>query len=397
MGGGIVFLACDTMQIKTLTLKNKLKQNVENLGLTCLDGFAYILDRLLDYFKFDLKNTIALIIESLGDGKHMGEISKFLYENNANFVQIFRDYTTYEQNKNKIIGQFLILPLECLHFLDFKAVIYTSFFENSYGDLLTHKDSIKIFLPHAFTFPTSILPMPKDEFNDILKKYKNLNIDYFIVSSKINYRFSLATGINAKKLIPLGYPSLDLNLKNFLYKKPKKSILIAIRDTRSVPYIAKSIELLLKDGYKVVFRPNTHETELLCNKEISNKFSSNELFTYDTNSCVDLHLISEISCIVSDHSSLAFTIPLTNLRPCILFCPPEVFGENYAIKNINNETFSLFDQRIHILAKNTDELVSAIKKINFKKFLKSIEDYKKNEIYNISISSQKIAQFLTLL
>lgn len=406
IGGGLALIACDTTHPKNLILKKQLIKKVKSLNLIPVDGFKWIMSEILSYLKIEPHKTAALLHSGMSDGKYLGDIIKYLQNSKTCFVEIFTDYFNYQIRKSSQSSddKILLIPFEYLKFLNFKVVAATGNFEKFNKKLMVHPKSIKIMIPHGYTTPLALLSYyaRKDiHIEEEIKEYQNMAIDYFIVPSRTNYKLFLDMGIDKNKLVPLGYPSLDLNLKNHKDLKAQKSILIALYSTKSVDSIVPALRDLLKNGYKVIFRPKPGQEELDCNQNILKEFSTNELFKFDTNTRktshakIDDELISEICCCVSDYSSLAFTLPLTNLRPCILYYPEHVFGKNFGKHRINKVDYSLANSDLHIVAKNSNDIIKAIKNLNLDEFKTKIKSYRDNEVYNLRSSSEAIANFIS--
>ena len=109
---------------------------------------------------------------------------------------------------------------------------------------------------------------------------------------------------------------------------------------------------------------------------------------------IDPDIMAKISFCISDYSSTCFSVPITNLRPCILYYPDDIFGKDFEKYEINGKTFSFSDERLHIIARSEDELINAVKNLDLAKYEKSIMDFRQKEMINLGCASEHIVDFV---
>ncbi|ABK82360.1 hypothetical protein Q4Y15_001531 [Campylobacter fetus] len=415
-GGGSmsnpILLACDSLCQESIELKDKLRTKVENLGLACEDGFIYIMDELNSYIKSatNPKNkTLGLHMYGRVDKRYSS-----LYLNSIsgklNIVYIFSTYD--ELNNNKSLNNTFAMPFEHIKYLNSLQIILSTTNKTSDGKILLSLNHKIIVMAHAYTFPNGYLA-----YDDINSKYKkcaikfniNENMPYILVSSKTNYQMAMdyfkeLYGYETNKFIKAGYPPLDENIKNYeaIKKQTPDTILLATRSKRVLHLIKPVASKLLNLGYKLHFRPHPQDCGHKEFQDFASEFENIENFTIDMNykgikqSKFSMDTLSKMICIVTDYSSFAYTLPITNLRPAILFYPDTILQKCLEEK-INNKIYKFNDDRLHIVAKTGNEVLDAVQNLNLEEWEKKILDYRNDEIYNIKNSSKFIAEFITNL
>ncbi|AVK81827.1 hypothetical protein [Campylobacter fetus] len=415
-GGGSmsnpILLACDSLCQESIELKDRLKTKVESLGLVCEDGFIYIMDELNSYIKSSVnpKNkTLGLHMYGRVDKRysslHLNSISSKL-----NIVYIFSTYD--ELNSNKSLHNTFAMPFEHIKYLSSLQIILSTTDKTADGKILLSPNHTIIVMAHAYTFPNGYLA-----YDDVNSKYKkfaikfniNENMPYILVSSKTNYQMAMdyfkeLYGYETNKFIKAGYPPLDENIKKYetINKQAPDTILLATRSKR-VLYLLKPVaSKLLNSGYKLHFRPHPQDC---CHKEFqdfASEFENIENFIIDMDykhikqSKFSMETLSKMICVITDYSSFAYTLPITNLRPAILFYPDNIL-QKCLEEEINNKTYKFNDDRLHIVAKSDNEVLEAIQNLNLEEWKEKILNYRSDEIYNIRDSSKFIAEFITNL
>ena len=397
-GGGLVLLACDSTAPETLELSKKLQKNIEDLGFICVDGFTWIMSEILASLDIAPHKTAAIIYSSMSGGKHLAGVCKSLQECKTPFVQIFTDFINYE----KVVPEdnFLLIPLENIKYINFKLVVWTGSFTSFDGRSYTHPQSLKMLVPHGFMYPIRSLVYGRTDeaIKRIIKDSEE--VDYAIVPSKINYEIFLALNLDKKKFLPLGYPSLDANINSMKTSTPKNKILCALTLSSNEDMIIKAFNNFISKGFEIIFRPQVRQENTPFNAAIINAFKNQKGFIPDistektSNKPLSSDLLNEIYCIIADYSSMAYTVPLANLRPCIIYHPNNEYKEYFNNVNLNNKQITLWDERLHIIAKSAEELVDAVLNIDHKKFKNSILEYRNEQCYNLGNSAQEIAKFI---
>lgn len=403
-----VLLACDLSSEEGLKIKEKLILNLQKYNIEYVDGFLHIMNDINSYIK-DLNNPQKVLFAVHMYGRIDKRYTSLYFDNNNHINTIyifsqfdeFSDYLSSSSDKKTHIC--LCIPLEYINYLenlDFILTNYYMAFENKKNDNI-------ILLSHGYASPLGYLCYEDigDKNFDNVKLLIRKNMPYMFVSSKQNYNlandfYEKFYGEKTHKFIKIGYPALDENMKNYAMLKEEKldRVLIATRSYRCIHLLKPAIKALLSLGYKVHFR--THPID---NHENFNDFADS--FLHEKNFIVDMDykgykqskftmdILNKTLCVISDYSSFAFTLPCTNLRPCILFYPDDILQKTLN-QNINGNIYSFYDSRVHILTKNSDEVVNSIKNLDLKKYKKSIKSYIKDEIYNPKASAKAIVEFI---
>lgn len=312
---------------------------------------------------------------SFAQNKHLYKIP-YLLENkliNKNIVYIYPYKEKFEGRNIEIA-----VPYRLFEFIDFLPNVLTLF-----AGIKANKNSIYFCVEHIYAAPF-VFGMYSDEAF-YKKYYKEQNLNYIFSSCKKNFMVENALKADYE-VIQAGYPSLDKNLDEYSDNEILKEwILVAPRiDDFLTPARNDLISKLLDLGYKVIYRPHPNEEYDSLPKP------NNKNFILDINENI-IKSFNISFTIITNHSSLAHTYPLTTLRKAILFMPEENFT-----KGINNKTF--FDENLHLKATNFDEIILYLENMkNDKNYLQEkekIKDYRQNEVYNLGNSSEFIAEFI---
>lgn len=132
---------------------------------------------------------------------------------------------------------------------------------------------------------------------------------------------------------------------------------------------------ILAAGYKVIYRPHPNE--------------ANELNISHKNLMIDkskdiMWAINQSFTCITNYSSLAYTYPLTSLQKSIV-----------VLKMKKQRVFA--DTNLHILARNTKQVLKAIKNLRLDKSQlakNKIKLYRQRQIYNLACSSEFICEFI---
>ncbi|ABK82546.1 hypothetical protein Q4Y15_001533 [Campylobacter fetus] len=333
--------------------------------------------RLNGFYKQHMPKNIwgGVYLISFAQNKHLYKIP-YLLENkliNKNIVYIYPYKEKFEGRNIEIA-----VPYRLFEFIDFLPNVLTLF-----AGIKANKNSIYFCVEHIYAAPF-VFGMYSDEAF-YKKYYKEQNLNYIFSSCKKNFMVENALKADYE-VIQAGYPSLDKNLDEYSDNEILKEwILVAPRiDDFLTPARNDLISKLLDLGYKVIYRPHPNEEYDSLPKP------NNKNFILDINENI-IKSFNISFTIITNHSSLAHTYPLTTLRKAILFMPEENFT-----KGINNKTF--FDENLHLKATNFDEIILYLENMkNDKNYLQEkekIKDYRQNEVYNLGNSSEFIAEFI---
>ncbi|OCR84727.1 hypothetical protein [Campylobacter fetus] len=313
---------------------------------------------------------------SFSNMKHLYKIPSILEQNGLNLIYIFQTkYYKEDPNKKFII----ILNYYLWHFLEFLPNILSS------ANMKVSNNTKLYFIEHAYCTPR-VLPIisnnPKQELNGYLLKNKN-NIN--LIGNKQDYE--ICEKIYNSIIIKAGYPSLDKNLENYSNDCKKEWVMIAFVDDAIDENSAFNLaKVLLENEYKVIARVHPAFKE-----NIKKLYSiSNLNFIFDESGS-PIESFKNSFTVITNHSSIAHTYPLTTLRKAILFMPSSSLD-----KEIYGKTF--FDKNLHLKATNFDEVLLNLKELEAKKDdlyeQEKIRSYRNNEVYNLGHSSEFIANFI---
>ncbi len=111
------------------------------------------MSEILSYLKIEPHKTAALLHSGMSDGKHLGDIIKYLQNSKTCFVEIFTDYFNYQIRKSSQSSddKILLIPFEYLKFLNFKGETATGYFEKFNKKLLGHAKFMKILIADGYS------------------------------------------------------------------------------------------------------------------------------------------------------------------------------------------------------------------------------------------------------
>ena len=131
---------------------------------------------------------------------------------------------------------------------------------------------------------------------------------------------------------------------------------LAQQVAQDLPDIQEGIELLLKNGIKVIFRPGFGWKKRVVDEFIS-LYSGWLNFSIDVGERISTQSYLKSFAVVISASSVGYTFPMTTLCPAILFF------KNESIMNRNYCGFGYFDSRLHLYAKDAKGLLENALKI----------------------------------
>ncbi|WP_024305389.1 hypothetical protein, partial [Campylobacter fetus] len=388
-------LATDTCTYKSREIRAKLISNLENLNLIWADGFEFIAEDLLKFENINLKNSIAILTYGIYGNRHFGDIFDILIKNNQNLFIVNTTIENYEKDRNFMGLKNILIPMNCLKYYNFKVLL--SSVNISYQDeCFAHQNTFAMVFSHHMTMLRSYLIAHK--FCDITKQE---SIDtfgtaigcYYIAAMKSDEIYFNALNSKAK-LLKLGYPNIDKQIKNYTPKKPQKSVLVMFHHFKSYKKVMEAIDKLLNLKYEIIFRPNPHFHNQKENVEITKFFQGKKGFVYDDSPKLTNETLQKAICSIGDYSSTIFSFPLTTLKPCMLFYPSDIMGDDFEKENINGKMLSFADENLHIISRSVDELVNHIENLNLKEWNDKILKYRNEEIYNLGNSSQVISDLI---
>jgi hypothetical protein len=212
--------------------------------------------------------------------------------------------------------------------------------------------------------------------------------------------------LSGKKLIPSGYPKLDLIINRFSDFEINeinsiKTIIYAPTHIYEVnenlaslrKFGLKIIETLLYLGYRVIFRP--HPMSLIDQDKdlvswIVNQNSNNILFEFDTSKDY-FNSYARSDLMITDLSGTGFTYSLGFCRPSFFFTCNVIADQNIygAHQDARNE--------IGGVARSLKELIILIQNIENEDLPEKINIFREKYVYNLNNSATYITNFLKKL
>lgn len=211
----------------------------------------------------------------------------------------------------------------------------------------------------------------------------------------------LQRGVGGKCLIPGGYPRLDEQLRRnsqLEQEEVSRTVIIApslvsstTREASIMPYAEQIVELLLADGWHIIFRPhpfnmtpsNAFTTE--CH-DVVRKFQNCEAFLLDESK--DYHSSYRSAAVmVSDVSGTAYTFAFGFEKPVLFFEPSKeiTLGKGLLYQN---------RRMLGAATHSVDQVVPALNNIFGDRSLiqRSIVDCRKKSVFNVGRSAQYFAE-----
>jgi CDP-Glycerol:Poly(glycerophosphate) glycerophosphotransferase len=204
------------------------------------------------------------------------------------------------------------------------------------------------------------------------------------------------SALSGKRLLPAGYPKLDLMLASHLTKRgltgrsARSTVVYA--PTHTVPsndHGETIISALLAQGHRVIFRP--HPVSIYTERDFIGRIcqlhAGNPNFSLDTSTDYT-QSYSSADLMVTDLSGTGFTFSFSFSRPCIFFAPnAEAEGGQSGIQ---------YDarHRIGTLVRNIDEMIEKTSELCNRDMTGEIERFRDETIFNVGKSAAYIVDCL---
>lgn len=407
-GGGVTLLiSCLPLSEENIKNHQIIRANLKKHKIKYIDGFKYIANKINDYIKLYKNPKLkTLIIHLYGrqDGRYDNMIPKNS-ENKLNLICISfvpDELKEYSKKFNFIFA----LPYHYLKLLKSADGIFTTL--DTQNDKYISNNHKVFVMCHGYTMPILLLACDDKNWTQqgIALHIKN-NKSKFLISSQTNYNLAndyyqeRYQKYKKDKFLKFGYPPLDDRIKEYqqTIKQSLDAVMMCTRSYRTAKCLYPLIDKLLALGFKVRFRPTSGDNGVTEFIHIAQCFENNLNFIIDMDyknykQCkFNMQMLASMKTIISDYSSLAFTLPCACLRPAILFLPDNIL-QGALNKVVNGHHYSIADERIHIVAKTADEVIAAVQNMDLEKYKASIMDYRKNEIFNCEHSNEKLADLI---
>ena len=393
----IVLLACDRCQENSQERQKTLVQNLAKNNLKYKDGFTFTLPLIIKKHHINLKNSVALVANKSMNNKHYGFMPKFFMDKGLDVVYVFNDIDEYQKSlENSEQYKKIFIPLSHMYLFEVAALL--SCYINYYAicecaqPLLSDK-TFSLMLDHSLTLARIGIIYNKIYGTDGILVFKKFENKYCMVAFRSDIEL-LST--YSKKIHPLflGYPGLDINLQNFKVQEAQKIVYILPISYEACDKYISLIQSLYKLGYQSIYRPHPGYKNREDAIRLISFCQNFKGASVDLKPQIDPDIMAKISFCISDYSSTCFSVPITNLRPCIVYYPQDIFGKDFEKYEINGKTFSFSDERLHIIARSEDEVINAVKNLDLAKYEKSIMDFRQKEMINLGRASEHIVDFV---
>ncbi|MDE5603562.1 MAG: hypothetical protein K2I71_06580, partial [Helicobacter sp.] len=201
-------------------------------------------------------------------------------------------------------------------------------------------------------------------------------------------------GGNSSNFLKLGYPGLDIPLKDYQdFKKESikrdSVIFLSIPKSPFLEILEPMIEATLEAGYRVVYKTHNGHLEL---REIEQslvlKWEKYKNFIFYTQANLSLEELARSITIVEFRSSMLYTYPLITHKPALLLQPLEA--------NIQD---NFYEKRLHIKIFTKEELLQVIAKLEHNKGFRMqredlIKDFITRDSYCYGNASIAIAKYI---
>lgn len=251
------------------------------------------------------------------------------HEERFNVLWLFGSFEFYERVKHHVRNRPVIIAPYCL--MDFFA--RRSVFLNSGSSLPKLIDLERKTIGIGHTFSDAYVFCAKTQKHEYLLQY----LYYYFLgmegyasidkgSSAIYRAIFDALGLKMK-IYCLGSPSLDERILPLSECAKPPVQFYFIPRACALDDIASAMKLLLKHNKKVVFRAHPAFNRYVEYLNINNAYNAfkdclaHPLFSFCDSPSITPQALAQ-SIVVTDNSSVAYSAPLINLRPSILFCPP---------------------------------------------------------------------------
>jgi hypothetical protein len=200
-----------------------------------------------------------------------------------------------------------------------------------------------------------------------------------------------------KRLIPAGYPKLDLVLASCSTKRRptdplvRSTVIYAPTHARALGHHDEAIiNVLIAEGHRVIFRPHPasfNDQDRPVIDWICQLHAGNPKFSLDaSNDYTQSYSLADL--MVTDLSGTGFTFSFSFGRPCIFFSPNTEAEHKLSL--------ILFDSphRIGALVRNIDEMIEKISKLCNRDMTNEIERFRDETVFNVGKSAAYIVDCL---
>lgn len=209
--------------------------------------------------------------------------------------------------------------------------------------------------------------------------------------------------LKGTRLIPAGYPKLDLMLASLAdrpARNPSQSSTVVYAPTHvneaneplaSLRHYGDAIvDTLIAGGHNVIFRPHPMsfvDQDRGLVERICQKYSANPKFSLDRSKDYTKSY-SSADLMVSDLSGTGFTFSLTFSRPCIFFAP-----NIEAERGLSGVQFEC-RHRIGALARDLEQLSRSAADLSQRDMISQIEEFRDEFVFNVGSSAPYIVDCL---
>ena len=207
--------------------------------------------------------------------------------------------------------------------------------------------------------------------------------------------------LSGKRLLPAGYPKLDLMLGSHSTKRHRTDqsvrstvVYAPIHSLASLPGALRThgeaiINALLAEGHRVIFRP--HPISIYADRDVIGRISQlhggNPNFSLDARRDYN-QSYSLADLMVTDLSGTGFTFSFSFSRPCIFFAP-----NAEAERGLSGIQFDA-RHRIGALVRDIDEMIEKTSELCNRDMTDEIERFRDETLFNVGKSAAYIVDCL---
>lgn len=374
----------------TQSRTDRLIRNLKASGIDCYRGNDFIKQvalivcqkAQLEVQKLSICEggvLVGVILYGLGGEKHLGNIDYELLKRDCKIVYLDHsgeDFIRMKDSSDVLVIPFIMDYLSEAHFVKYIYSTTSTYTRNA--------NQVYFVQHHSYAGALESLIEGKIDYYKMLLRDK---IDYLFAASNsmgkaVESLMQDFEESNKPNVLISGYAAFDLE-KDESKNDLRDVVLIALHDEDEVLEIQEGILELLENGIKVALRYRYEWNGNL--KSCINAFKNYHNFYISYNN-EDFKNFSRKSFVtITSASGMAYTFPIKHLCPAILYFK----DKNVFSKNIGGIGF--FDDRIHLKASNSQEVVSQVKQSKHKDFLKKILQYRNEEVVNFRKASGVIA------
>ncbi|WP_034556391.1 hypothetical protein [Helicobacter canadensis] len=346
--------------------------------------------------------------------KYLGNIREILNNNGIKLIyflyyesEYYKEFLEYHTKNN---DEIVMANYEFLSQFDFVPFVITH-----YNVLHFHPNVVTLRIHSSFDEVSNyvwLVDLYQDRGIERADTIANYLSTYLNIHSQTHYRYfeknQQIGGVDPNpipRFLKGGYPSIDRETKesqgiDFSMKRDTVIFISALINFYYEDYYSDILEVVLKEGYRVVFKSNpSHISFKEREDSFALKFKHYSNFIYQCNDEPQLSLENKNRSItiVGACSSLMYSYPALTKRPAILLYPEK----NTIPKDLLDED-CFYNPKLHIrLFKEEakEGIIKYLKKLSKdleyqKQWQKQIEDYCKNDLYNFGDASRYIANFI---